>query len=73
MLTRDEVMDLWDRGDILTLSTRINRELIERQCPGGAEYGVLSVHIRDGVPDLHIPVIPPVPVGPGAAAVASSA
>lgn len=56
-LTRDELLRLFDANDILALSTRVNRELIRQLCPGGVEYGVLSAHIRDGLPDLHIPVI----------------
>lgn len=55
-MDRDELLALYDRGDWHGLARGATRRLIEAEYPG-AEYGVLCVHVRDGVPDLMIPVI----------------
>lgn len=57
---RDELLRLFDAGDYYGLAVRANRLLLEKEHPE-AEYAVLGVHIRNGVPDLMIPVLSPTP------------
>jgi hypothetical protein len=56
-MSAQSAAELLDRHDLLDLLVEVVRALVDRNYPG-AEYGVLSVHLRDGVPDVMIPVIP---------------
>jgi hypothetical protein len=53
---RDELLRLFDAGDYYGLALGANGLLLEK-CHSEAEYAVLAVHLRDGVPDLMLPVI----------------
>lgn len=55
-MTRDELTAMFDRGDWYGLALRANRLLLGKEHPD-AEYAVLAVHLRDGVPDIMIPVV----------------
>ncbi len=53
---RDELRRLIDADDDYGLMMASVRRWMERHQP--CEYAVVVAHVRDGVPDLQVPVIP---------------
>lgn len=56
-MNRDELLWLIDAGDLHGLMLAVNREWLCKTYPS-AEYALLVAHVRDGVPDVQIPIIP---------------
>jgi hypothetical protein len=59
----NELARLLAAGNYYGLVVRAARLLLAKEHPD-AQYAVLAVHLRDGVPDLMIPVIPPASSSP---------
>jgi hypothetical protein len=57
VMTAQFVEELMERDDLLDVLNEVVRAMLGRTYPG-AEYATLVVHLKDGVPDLRIPVIP---------------
>lgn len=58
MPNRDELLKLIDSGDTYGLMLASVKAWLKGHHPT-AEYSVVVAHIRDGVPDVQIPVTPP--------------
>jgi hypothetical protein len=50
-----------DHADALAEWLRLGCEVLRCYYPG-AEYGLLLIHLGDGVPDVQLPVTPPLPL-----------
>lgn len=58
MTNAAELKALIEAGDLHGLMLAVNRAWLRTIHPD-AEYAALGAHIRDGVPDVMVPIIPP--------------